>query len=69
MENNIIVASEGKVFRRKADGFIVGNKIYLGYAFVIGGKKLAVPKLETREDFEEIDEPTEWAERRQGGKE
>lgn len=57
MENRIIKASEGKVFRRISDGFIFGNEINLGYTHYIGGKKLEEPLLELPEHFEEIDEP------------
>lgn len=52
-----IIADEGKVFKRKSDGFIYGEGIYLGYTYYIGGKKLAEPHLDVVEDFEEIDEP------------
>lgn len=57
MEDRIIKASEGKVFRRISDGFIFGKEINLGYAYYIGGKKLDEPLLEVPEHFEEIDEP------------
>ena len=57
MENKIIKASEGKVFRRISDGFIFGNEINLGYTYYLGGKKLETPLLELPEHFEEIDEP------------
>ena len=57
MEDRIIVASEGKVFRRISDGFIFGKEIHLGYTHYIGGKKLEEPLLELPEHFEEIDEP------------
>ena len=57
MEDRIIVASEGKVFRRISDGFIFGKEIHLGYTHYIGGKKLTEPLLELPEHFEEIDEP------------
>ena len=57
MEDKIIVASEGKVFRRISDGFIFGKEIHLGYTHYIGGKKLEEPLLELPEHFEEIDEP------------
>ena len=57
MENRIIKASEGKVFRRISDGFIFGNAISLGYTHYLGGKKLQEPLLELPEHFEEIDEP------------
>lgn len=59
MENKIIKASEGKVFRRISDGFIFGNEINLGYTYYLGGKKLETPLLELPEHFEEIDEPME----------
>lgn len=51
-----IVASEGKVFRRKSDGMIFDKEITLGYTYYIGGKLLDTPHLEVPEDFEEIDE-------------
>ena len=57
MEDRIMVASEGKVFRRISDGFIFGKEIHLGYTHYIGGKKLTEPLLELPEHFEEIDEP------------
>ena len=57
MEDRIIRASEGKVFRRKSDGFIFGKEIYLGYMYYIGGKKLDQPLMARPEHFEEIDEP------------
>ena len=57
MENRIIKASEGKVFRRISDGFIFGKEISLGYAYYINGKKLEEPLLELPKHFEEIDEP------------
>ena len=56
MKERIIKASEGKVFRRIADGFIFGNEINLGYTYYLGGKKLEEPLLELPEHFEEIDE-------------
>lgn len=57
IEDRIITASEGKVFRRISDGFIFGKEINLGYTHYIGGKKLEEPLLELPEHFEEIDEP------------
>lgn len=62
MENKIIKASEGKVFRRISDGFIFGNEINLDYTHYLNGKKLDKPLLELPEHFEEIDEPVEEAE-------
>lgn len=57
MEDRIIKASEGKVFRRISDGFIFGKEINLGYTHYLGGEKLEEPLLELPEHFEEIDEP------------
>ena len=57
MEERIIKAGEGKVFRRISDGFIFGKEINLGYTHYIGGKKLEKHLLELPEHFEEIDEP------------
>ena len=61
MEERIIKASEGKVFRRISDGFIFGKEINLGYTHYLGGKKLEETLLELPEHFEEIDEPIEEA--------
>ena len=58
MEERVIKASEGKVFRRISDGFIFGKEIHLGYTHYLGGEKLEEPLLELPEHFEEIDEPT-----------
>jgi len=57
MENKIITAEEGKVFRRIADGQIYGKEISLGYSYYINGIRLAEPHLDIPEDFEQIDEP------------
>ena len=57
MEDRIIKASEGKVFRRISDGFIFGNEVSLGYTYYLNGKKLEQPLLELPEHFEEIDKP------------
>ena len=62
MENKIIKASEGKVFRRISDGFIFGNEINLCYTYYLNGEKLEEPLLELPEHFEEIDEPVEEVE-------
>ena len=52
-----IIADEGKVFQRISDGFVFGNEIYLGYAYMIGDVTLDVPILELPEHFIEIDMP------------
>ena len=62
MEDRIIKASEGKVFRRISDGFIFGNEVSLGYAYYLNGENLEEPLLELPEHFEEIDEPVKEVE-------
>lgn len=54
---NVIITSEGKVFRRKSDGLIFGKEISLGYTYYINNQKLETPHLEVADDFEQIDEP------------
>ena len=49
MEERVIKAGEGKVFRRISDGFIFGNEISLGYTYYLNGKKLEQPLLELPE--------------------
>ena len=56
MEDRIIKASEGKIFRRISDGFILGKEINIGYTHYLGGKKLKESLLEVPEHFEEINE-------------
>lgn len=62
MEHQTIKASEGKVFRRKSDGLIMGEEVTLGYTWYIGGKKLDEPLWELPEHYEEIDAPEEETE-------
>lgn len=54
IQDNHIIADEGKVFRRIASQEIYGNQIYLGYSYYIGGVLQDPPHLDTPEDFEEI---------------
>jgi len=55
-----IVAENGKIFRRKSDGFTgYGKEINLGYTYYLNGEKLEEPHLEVPEDFEQIDAPVE----------
>lgn len=58
-----IYADEGKVLRRKSDGWIVGDHYPLGYNYYDAGVGLPEKKLETPEDYEEIDAPEGWTER------
>ena len=55
----VLKAAEGKVLRRKSDGWIAGNEIYLGYTYYLNGRKLDEPLLELPEHYEEIDAPEE----------
>lgn len=55
IENNHIIADEGKVFRRKSSGEIFGEEIYLGYSHYIGGVLQVPPHLDIPEDFEEVE--------------
>ena len=58
-----IIADEGKIFRRKSDGHTCGNEVTLGYNYYEAGVALSKPKLETPDDFEEIDIPETYQER------
>lgn len=55
----VLIASEGKVLKRKNSQDIFGKEIALGYSYYIDGMKLNEPHLDTVDDFEEIDEPEE----------
>ena len=50
---NKIIAQDGKVFRRKIDGLIFGNEIYLGMDYSTGKAR-----EDKAEYYEEIEEPT-----------
>lgn len=52
IENNTLIADEGKVFRCKCHGVILGSNVYLRQIMKDG--KLEV---DTPENYEEIDEP------------
>lgn len=53
----VIIADEGKTFRRIVSEEIVGEEIWLGYSYYIGGVLQDPPHLDVPEDFEEIDAP------------
>lgn len=55
----VIIADEGKVFRRIGTDDVFGKEIALGYSYYIGGVKLDEPHKDMPEDFEEVDEPIE----------
>lgn len=43
LNQNHIIADEGKVFKRISDGLMFSNEIYLGYTYYIDGVKLEEP--------------------------
>ena len=55
-----IVADEGKVLVRKSDGFIPGDRYTLGYNYYEAGIPLSEKKMESPDDFEEIDKPDSY---------
>lgn len=55
-----IKADEGKVLRRKTNGAIYGKELSLGYNYYDTGVGLAEPRLDTPEDFDEIDIPADY---------
>lgn len=48
MEYKYVKAQEGKTFRRKVDGYIMGKEMYLG-KFIDGS-------IDTIDNYEEVDE-------------
>ena len=56
----ILVAGEGKLLVRNSDGFVAGDRITLGYNYYEAGVALSNPKLETPDDYEEIDKPEDY---------
>lgn len=56
----IIKADEGKLLVRKSDGWIAGEQVSLGYNYYEAGVALSNPRLETPDDYEEIDKPEDY---------
>ena len=54
-----IHADEGKQLVRKSDGQIAGESVTLGYNYYEAGLPLSEPHLETPDDYEEQDKPTQ----------
>lgn len=55
-----IKADEGKLLVRRSDGFVAGENRYLGYNYYEAGVALSNPRLETPDDYEEIDKPEDY---------
>lgn len=58
-----IIAEDGKILKRKNDGHYYGTEVTLGYNYYEAGVALSQPKLETPDDYEEVDKPENWEER------
>lgn len=56
----IIKSDEGKLLVRKSDGWIAGEQVSLGYNYYEAGVALSNPRLETPDDYEEIDKPEDY---------
>ena len=52
----VLIADEGKVFRRIGTDEIFGKELWLGYSYYINGVLQNPPHLDVQADFEEIDE-------------
>ena len=55
-----IHADEGKLLVRKSDDHIAGESVTLGYNYYEAGVALSNPRLETLDDYEEIDRPEDY---------
>ena len=58
-----IIADEGNILKRKSDGHFYGTEVTLGYNYYEAGVALSQPKLETPDDYEEVDMPEGLEER------
>ena len=54
-DTTVIRADEGKVFKRKHDGFIMGTEIFLGNDYSLGYERKDLPEY-----YEEIEAPEEY---------
>lgn len=55
-----LLADEGKLLRRKSDGWVAGEQVTLGYNYYESGVGLSSPRLETPDDYEEIEKPEDY---------
>lgn len=57
----VISADEGKVLVRKGyEDDILGEELWLGYSYYIGGVLQDPPHLDIPADFSEVDMPEDW---------
>ena len=59
----VIKADEGRLLVRKSDGWIAGEQVSLGYNYYEAGVALSSPRLETPDNYEEIDMPEDYKEK------
>ena len=57
IDGRTIAPEDGKILRRKSDGWETWWKITLGYTYYLGGKRLEEPLLELPEHYEDADLP------------
>lgn len=53
---SLIYAEPGKVLKRKSDNLFFGDKLLLGFTYVINGVELDEPTLELPEHYTEVPE-------------
>lgn len=63
IEGNTIYPDEGKLLRRKADKFVYGGAVIMGYTYYINGVLQNPPHEDVPEDFEEVTEQDLYKER------
>lgn len=57
IDGRTIAPEDGKILRRKSDGWQVWGRLTLGYTYYLEGKRLEEPLLELPEHYEEVDLP------------
>ena len=55
-----MLADDGKVFRKKSSGFIVGDSVSFGYDYYDAGVGLSHPYAPKPEDYDEIEMPEDY---------
>lgn len=58
----VLIADEGKVLRRKETEELLGEELWLGKSYYIGGVLQDPPHNDVPEDFDEVDKPDEDSE-------